>query len=200
VDWKNVVVPIITTIIVVFFGGTAVFSFIVNAFLTPDVNVNLSKSPNDKYSAYISVTNLGRVSAKQMTLTIDNPAKILNHTIFSTEEYSENKNYSNTHPKILKIFIPRFVQGEGSVINVNLKVDPTVNIDSGQYVVYTTYDQGSVRKILPVSEQAVSAEPEQFKYYDPIILGITAAVAAVIGIITNTFFMRAVKKQPRERR
>jgi hypothetical protein len=93
--------------------GTAVVNYIVSAFLTPDVNVNLSRNPNDKYSAYISVTNVGRVSAKEMALIIDNPSKVLNHTIFSTEEYTENKNFTNTHPEILKIFIPRFVQGEG---------------------------------------------------------------------------------------
>jgi len=50
--------------------GTAVVNYTDSAFLTPDVNVNLSRSPNDKYSVYISVINVGRVSAKEMALTI----------------------------------------------------------------------------------------------------------------------------------
>jgi hypothetical protein len=90
----------------------------------------------------------------------------------------------------LKIFIPRFVQGDGSVIDVNLHVDSRAKISAGQYVVYTTFDQGSVKKILPVNEIGDMARAEPFKFTDSIVSTIAAGVTAIAGLLLSTYVNR----------
>jgi hypothetical protein len=202
VNWKDVGVPLITAGLTILFGSTAVITYVVAAYLIPNVNVNISSDPDNIHSAYISVKNDGKVSATQLTLTIHNPARLLNHSIFSTENYVENKNYTTAHPNVLKIFVPRFVQGEGSLISVNLNLDPKAEFNSGQYVVYTTFDQGSVKKTLSVktinaNDTLVTSayafnSPWPPELIIPIFFGIVAVTTMIVGIMIHGRMKRKV--------
>lgn len=76
--------------------------------------------------------------AKDLKLTVQAPPDVsFKHPLFSTERYTENK---TGDPTILEIYVPRFIQGDGSMIRIETLIDPKANLTSGDYVFYATYD------------------------------------------------------------
>lgn len=168
--------PLIAIILSGLFGGTAIINFIISAFFTPSVNTYIYVEPGDKHKAIVTMVNEGKAPAKNLLLTIHSPANISNYKIFSTENYSK-LNY----PSALQVFVPRFVHGEGSLINVDLMVDPKANISSSEYTVYSTHDQGSVRKV--TGDTKPEDAPEALSNLSSNTTLILASVSIVIGVL-----------------
>lgn len=87
------------------------------------------------------------------------------------------------------------MQGEGSLVSVSLDVEPKANISSGQYIVYTTYDQGSVKRVLPVMETGAPKHAQPIDIWSEFMhlwnenstwLSIVYAIAAVVGLHRTT--------------
>lgn len=108
-DWKNIGVPILTAIIAVL-GGSTVISFIISAFLVPNMTIDSAIDRLDQSKAEFVIKNTGNAAAKNVILTIQAPYNVANHTVFSTENYTERK---SSNPKSLEVYIPRFVQRGG---------------------------------------------------------------------------------------
>ena len=87
----------------------------------------------------IDVTNIGKKPATNLTLTVKTNENIpvpVNYSIFDTQN---NISSLELYSKSIQINFPRLVQGNGSIIRLNLENIPTNHIDN----VYAVYDQGS---------------------------------------------------------
>lgn len=152
VDWKNIGVPIIVGII----AGTvalisALINFIISALFVPNIHISREPTTDQKDKVVIDITNIGTAAAKSLKLTVQAPPSTsFKYPLFSTEKYSANK---TGDPTRLEIDVPRFVQGGGSLIRIESLIDTKTNVSSGDYIVYVTYDQGSVEQEIPVFEK-----------------------------------------------
>ena len=71
-------------------------------------------------------------------VTVQAPANVtFKHPIFSTERYTENK---SGDPSLLELYMPRFVQGAGSLIRIDTLIGKGTTVN-GSYTFYATYDQ-----------------------------------------------------------
>ena len=87
----------------------------------------------------IDVTNIGQKPATNLTLTVKTDENIsvpVNYSIFNTQD---NISSLELDSKSIQINIPRLVQGNGSIIRLNLENITTDHIDN----IYAAYDQGS---------------------------------------------------------
>jgi hypothetical protein len=152
---KNIGVPIIIAIIAgVIALISALINYIIAALFIP--NLDISKEPNQEQNkkTIIDITNIGSAPAKSLKLTVQAPQNIsFKHPIFSTEIYNETK---TEDPARLELYIPRFIQGDGSMIRIEALINNRSNMTSGNYIFYATYDQGSIRKTIPISEKVTA--------------------------------------------
>lgn len=202
VDWKNVGIPLITTILVVLFGGTAIINFLISAVFSPVVNIQGFINKDNNHKVQISLVNTGRAPANHLVLTIHSPGKISEPDIFSTENYTKNFNNKSNNSDKVQISIPRLVHGDGSLVNVNLDVDPNTDMTSKQFIAYLTYDQGSVRKIIPFTNVNIIPSPSS-SISEPIgniinnptfLLAIIAAAIGILGFYISRSFKRSEYK------
>ena len=86
------------------------------------------------------MVNIGGTAAKHVKLTVKAPEEINGYNGFSTENMSLQK----AMPRVLQGYIPRFVQGDGSLVNISLMIKATPKINySKSYAAFVTHDQGS---------------------------------------------------------
>ena len=97
--------------------------------------------PNsDGRTAKISVGNYGISAATNVTLTVIAPEKILQiQSTFSTDEI-QRLSFNGT---TMKAFIPKIIQGPGSLVEINLLIDAPLGSSNSNYTGYATYAQGS---------------------------------------------------------
>jgi hypothetical protein len=194
VDWKNVGVPIVVTLITLI--GGFVISSLVSVLFKPDISIELIPHKENIYKVTIDLENKGSAAAKNLKLTMESPHNITSMHIFSTENYT--KRYTNSSP-ILEVNIPRFVQGAGSMVRIDASIDSHSKITKNdRYIVYSTYDQGSkmvAEYILPAppKETSLTQDYNNFitTWISPIttwispFAGIIAVISAIVGIATG---------------
>lgn len=116
-DWKSIGVPVIVAII----AGTvslisAYTNFIISSFFTPNIQISKESAGKLNDKIIIDITNNGTAAAKSLRLTVQAPPNTsFIRPIFSTEKYSENNTGA---PTKLEMYVPRFVQGTGSLIRI----------------------------------------------------------------------------------
>jgi hypothetical protein len=103
-------------------------------------------------------------------------------TIFATNNYSSNTNIS-TNPNLLKLSVPRFSQGEGSLVQVTASLHNQASAKQAGLLVYTTYDEGS--KILYPSHA----------YQDPRLLPTLLVFAAIASFVGPYLYQLKIKRR-----
>ena len=136
-DWKNVGVPIIVALLSL---GSAIivasFAYIASVILKPNISITTASSSN-LHTTIFDITNIGSAPAKDLKVTVEAPPNVtFNHPIFSTERYTENK---TRDPSLLELYVPRFVQGPGSLIRIDTLIARGASL-SGSYTFYVTYE------------------------------------------------------------
>jgi hypothetical protein len=122
VDWSRFMIQAFSSIIgssLVVFGITTVYNDFYNK---PHIRIDITSPHNveKKMSqAIIKVANEGVKPAKNVELTINAPGNIRTPTFLSSENFTIS-NSSNSN--VLKIHIPRLVQGNGSIVKLNINV------------------------------------------------------------------------------
>jgi hypothetical protein len=140
-NWKGEILTVITVIIS---SGIVLGALngLYNQFVKPNVNVDIAQNKLNPDIITIEVENNGGSSANKLVLKIDSPVRIINYTIFSSNNYTQ---YENAY--LLQVYVPRFVNGEGSLIRIIMLFDGRSIPNFFHYVtVYATFDQGSVIK------------------------------------------------------
>jgi hypothetical protein len=134
----QIIIPILASLVAVAF--TTGYNDFYNK---PDIKIEVIP---DNSNVTVKVVNLGRAQASHMLLTIETPKSILNHKIFSTENLTIS-NLTNLNPRLFSVYVPRFVQGQGTNATFNLLMadKPNISLLPDHFIVYATYDQGSIR-------------------------------------------------------
>ena len=112
-----------------------------------------------------------------------------NHSIFNAEQYNEPK---NTDHSLIRLHIPGFSPGEGSLINMTIFTEPKSKISPDDYLDYlasfVTYDVGSISVKKPILEQVSKTATDKFAetlkgndFYISIVA--PAALAVVSGVV-----------------
>lgn len=154
----------------------AAYSSIILAIFTPIISVTAAPNSNAN-GTIIDVTNTGSASAKDLKLTVQAPPHVtFQHPVFSTERYTQNR---TEDPSLLELFVPRFVQGAGSLIRINTFIASGTNT-SKTYTFYATYDQGSILKFIPILQQLRPSNV--YALYIPIILLIISGITSLVVI------------------
>jgi hypothetical protein len=87
-----------------------------------------------------NITNSGRIPANHLTMVIQSPSIITSYKIFSTDNISSNM----TDSRSLKVYIPRFAQGTGSLLTVTTITTKKVDVnDFPKYTFFATFNEGS---------------------------------------------------------
>ena len=114
-------------------------------------------------------------------MTLEAPAILKNYSIFYTDNLTVT-NFSKSNPKTLQLYIPRFAQGDGSVIGIRTFIDTKANKSSSNYFAYAAYDQGSIkqgiRKPLSLVSQFLSF---LYSYWIPLVLIVGAIIALLVA-------------------
>jgi hypothetical protein len=115
---------------------------------------------------------------------VEAPYNISNHRIFSTETYTEKFVQNST---TLEVLVPRFSQGDGSLVKINTLANSKPNLTSVDYVIYSTYDDGSNKLSAHVSKtplavpQTIGDQTNDFlAKYQYSTIGI---IAGTIGLV-----------------
>jgi hypothetical protein len=211
VDWKTTGLQIILPIIL---SGLAIpgLSNIYNTTYN-EPNIQIKVLPNDieKSISSINVVNTGNVAAKNLFLIIEIPKIIVGYSIFNTENVTLNINSTkkesvlgynsfylsnkDSNQRILTLYIPRLVPGEGSMIKIVIYSDPKQdNNGYDSYIVYATDEHGSkwtsVFKELTLQDQIY----EIYKTYGYLII-ITLYPLFYFFLFRKSFFKMIYKKQ-----
>jgi hypothetical protein len=178
-DW----IPIITTAITSLLGTSIITGFLVN-FVDigkPNVQILILPEHKDQHKVSFKMTNNGRTAATHLRLLIKAPENIVNYYNFSTE----NMTLKKVKPTMLEGNMLRFVEGNGSFVNIDIIIDAKPNIDySKTYEAYATYDQGSRKGALSVTDNTST-------FY---------IVLSVILIIANFVFIIFYRRKQRKKR
>jgi hypothetical protein len=137
IDWKTSGIQIFSTLIgssLVITGLTSLYNEFYNK---PDIQIHIDET---EYQAIVNIKNEGRISAHNLILSVNSSTGISNFNIHSTENYTLIQNGSTT----LKIYVPRFSHGQGSLIIMNITYSE--HRTAYPMTVYGTYDEGSLSK------------------------------------------------------
>lgn len=188
VQRKNIS-EVIPAVIAAILGGSTLISFIISAFLTPNVIIDFAKGENLSEAQFI-IRNTGNAPAKDVVLTIQAPCcAITIESVFSTENYSER---ITPDPNSVELDVPRFVQGGGSIIKIDTIIDNESKLTGGEYNTYITYDQGSVSRTIPIlPERAIEVFSDFWVQYGTTI-GILIAFIAFVPVWI--FIRRCLRK------
>ena len=194
IDWKSSIITLIPAILSnVTLIITALGTFFSDVYNKPNLQVSILPIEQDEISrTSVDVFNDGRVPATNLKLFIRSPENILTYDNFTTE----NITVSKLGPKLLRVDVPRLVQGGGSMVNTVLTTDTNSNASNQSMIVHAIFDQGSLTRV-SMSEPA---------FVDKLILDLTSffgnpLVSILIGIITlsGTLFMYRNYKHRRSR-
>ncbi len=142
-DWKAFLIQAVTSVIAsgLILSG---FNIFYNDFYSkPNIEV---KSMVDANLVTSNITNSGRVPANHLNLLVQTPSDITNdndktnYKVFATD----NVNYKKIGSRILNISMPRFVQGDGSLIEVTTRLGEKPDLNKfPKYTIFATFDEGS---------------------------------------------------------
>lgn len=186
----TIVVAIITGVL----GASGIINVVVAYLVKPDIFAEVIPTTKSPHVATINVKNNGNAPARDLDLTVTTSSNITNHHIFSTENYTEINNTKHPNPKMLKIHIPRFVEGEGSLVTIDAMTNPKPNNASEDYNVYTTHDVGSSKLVTHIVSQfpqnpSITIDKQtttlESKYGYGLIYIIVAVIIVVIYILVS---------------
>src|SRR5215208_3694628 len=184
VDLKASGIQIVSSIIGSSLLLFAITTFYSDFFNKPNVGARIVPNIN---GTSVELTNNGRVSATNLILTVESPANIADYKIFTTENRTIMVEEDN-HTLVAKF--PRFVQGDGSLIKIEIfSAEQEPDAFNQNYVVYATYDEGSLR---------MASQMQQATIDIPYGLTIALTIAALLIFAIPYFYRRA--KRNRERR
>jgi hypothetical protein len=122
VDWSRFMIQAFSSILgssLVVFGITTVYNDFYNK---PHIHIDIINPHNIKNKmsqAIIKVANEGVKPAKNVELTINAPGNFRTPNFLNSENFTiSNSSKSN----VLKVHIPRLVQGNGSIIQLNINI------------------------------------------------------------------------------
>lgn len=175
-DW----VPIIITALTGLLGTgiiVTIFNFFISSFYAPDVQV-LIKPNYEQHGNNSSVlmVNHGGAAAGDVKLTVKTPKEIKKIENFSTESIS----LKQVNSTLLEGNMKRFVQGNGSLVNIKIIIKRIPNINytkdyTKNITAFVTYDQGSnIGRYWLESHQY-----DKYIYY--LIIYIAAFIAAIFS-------------------
>ena len=147
----TIIVSIISTVI----GAPVIFNFVHDYLTNPNIIIGITFNSNLQENAIVEVKNSGNEAARFFSLTVNSPLPILNYDLFVTEnlaDVDENKKDNNT----LQISIPRFMQGPGSLIKIDLNFTSKFDLPHETIFVYSIFDQGSAKVFGNVKETFAS--------------------------------------------
>jgi hypothetical protein len=151
------------------------------------MDIEVTVDEKDLHNATINIINEGRASASKFILTLQAPQNISSYNVFTTDNYTADYVENSTS---LELYFPRFTYGEGSLIRVNMSLDNKSNITSGYYTAYATYDQGSYKKVLPITQISLSFD-ERFREFWRVN---GSLISLIVGIITSFTLLLTLKK------
>jgi hypothetical protein len=183
-DW----IPVIVGAVAVVLGG-GILASIYNSFISyvtaPYVGILIK--PDGKHNGNntsILFENTGGAAAKHVKLMVKTPEEIIRYDNFSTENITLRK----VTPRLLEGNMQRFVQGAGSLVNINLtiKAKPNINYTKG-YAAFVTYDQGSNTEAFPLNP------PNRIYYIIVLILYIPTTILVIFFYRGFIYRMRVRK-------
>lgn len=108
----------------------------------------------NKTESSLTVSNSGTAVATNILLTLEVPSEILDKIIFSTENYT----IKQESKKSLQLSIPRFANGEGSIISIQTLVNSSKFPEEG-YTIHAAHDRGSAK--IQSLDQNIKTEKRQ---------------------------------------
>jgi hypothetical protein len=162
IDWIQVTGSILGLIL-----GTLSGSLLYNTIFAPNIIIHNPQFSKNRNNAIIDITNNGSAPAKNALIVVrSNESFINNPTFFATDSYSSLTNLTN-EPNVLELSVPKFSQGEGSIVQINASLHHQINTPPANLTVYTTYDEGSKKY------------PSTMLSYQNLLLPIAFAFAAI---------------------
>jgi hypothetical protein len=194
-------VTIIVAVIAGILGASGIVNVIIAYIIKPDMFAEvLPNHTTDPHVVTINVKNNGNAPAKDLDLTVTTSTNITNHTtIFSTEGFTK---INTTNPQILHLHIPRFVEGEGSLVSIHMLTDPLPNSTSPEvYDIYTTYDVGSSKLVSTVTTQPpyVIIEKQTTNFIEKYSYGITYIGVAIVVFGGLVGYLEIKKRRARRK-
>jgi hypothetical protein len=149
-DWKTISIHIILPLLSSGLIISAITSFYNDIYNKSNIKIEII--PNDIVDRFstVKITNDGRLPAKDIVITVQTPESIIGYRIINTENTTVTY-VAEKDPRLLKLYIPRFVNGDGSVVRVVILTAEKIT-DYSNYKVYATYNQGSI-KVEALKEQ-----------------------------------------------
>jgi hypothetical protein len=144
VDWRTVIIQIVLPLLSSGLIISAFTSFYNDIYNKPNLQIKILHNDVDRNISTIKVTNQGRLPANNLMLTVETPANIIDYNIFNTENVTVLNTTAN-NPKLLELYVPRLVQGEGSIIKIVMLMNIKKTTEYDDYNIYVTYDEGSIR-------------------------------------------------------
>src|SRR5215207_5804032 len=179
-DWKAIGIQIISTIAassVLLFGLSTFYSDFYNK---PNIRIEMTPSILDEKIAMIKVINDGRQPATNLKIIVNSPENITTYRVLSTAN-STIVNLSNFNPKFLELYIPKFASGIGSLVRIFISVNTLTDTNYLAYMnVYATYDQGSVKGLIPKQLGLADIWNNFFNEWSFLISIISSASAPVV--------------------
>lgn len=154
VDWKNIGLSVAITVVATAFGGviTVAVALLPTLWIVPNISVGLIPDKENLHKVSIDLKNTPATNTK---FTIESPHNVTRFDIFSTENFTKENS-----SRLLEINLPRFAQGEGSIVKINALMDLHSNItNNDRYTVYSTYNQGSKMDAKHILAAIPSAAP-----------------------------------------
>jgi hypothetical protein len=153
-DHNTRLITIIISLVTAIVGAPTLYNVISDMFFAPNVTMDFLVNDLTKSNITLEVKNIGNEAATHYSLTLESPYNILDSQLFLTENYNNTK-VLLLDKKLLQISIPRLVQGQGSLIKLNLFVNPqeSSNLNNDKFIAYSTFDQGSSKSEISIKDK-----------------------------------------------
>jgi uncharacterized membrane protein (DUF106 family) len=181
--WKSLLPILIPAILSSGFVITGISTFFNEIFNKPALQIDIVPNNQDEFETDIVIKNNGKVMATNVTMVIVSQNIIDNYSNFTTEKIKIKKINDN----ILKVTIPKIVQGGGSLVSIKLITNNTVMPDIYEkYGIFLVYDQGSIYKSFKGSVNSVFVSIQEFWITilsNPIYMIIIGIIVFALSII-----------------
>ena len=134
------VTAVIPTILASSIVASAFSIFYSDYYKTPTICITVKPEKHSE-SVVVEAKNHGRDRARGLVLTIESPNNIINKTVLATENVTSMKQ----NQTILSLNLPRFSNGEGSVIKINVWTNSPQSSLIENINAYATYEKGSTK-------------------------------------------------------
>jgi hypothetical protein len=132
-------------------------------FNEPVISTNITKHMDDPNISDVSISNIGRGAATNMSITIVSPSNV---TAIKTKLAPVKLNSITHEENIIQLNVPRMVEGAGSMITIEATFDKSINgAAKGFYRIYSVYDQGSAKITLGPKEMNTTASSDWLTTY-----------------------------------